>query len=256
MSELARQSGVPAPTIKHYIREGLLPSAELRTSKNMAYYDPRLIPRIRAIKEAQRSRFLPLSVIREALDDAALDAPLDEALIAIEHSLKEKEGKEKRTRRQLIEAGMPEEELDFFVSLGAITPVRGPRGEDVFAGDDLQLLQTLGAARRAGISPLMLPHTTIGPYVSAIRNLVRIELEMFRKGVVPQAGENLQAIVPIATALSERLVVLLRRKLLLPTLREIAAEPRVHRVSRKPSAPTRAKPPARRPKPAKRRAST
>jgi hypothetical protein len=190
----------------------------------MAYYDPRLIPRIRAIKEAQRSRFLPLNVIREALGDTSLDAPLHDALLFIEQSLKAKEGTSKRTRRQLLEAGMPEAELDFFISLGAVAPVRGAKGEETFAGDDLELLQTLGAARRAGISPLMLPHTILGPYVSAIRNLVRIELEMFREGVVPQAGKNLQAIVPTATALSERLVVLLRRKLLLPTLREIAKE--------------------------------
>lgn len=239
MSELARQSGVPAPTIKHYIREGLLPAAELRTSRNMAYYDVRLVPRIRAIKEAQRSRFLPLSVIKEALGEAALDTPLDEALLAIEHSLRSKESKQRRTRAELLEAGMPAEELDFFISLGAVTPQPGPRGQTVFTGDDLELLQTLGAARRAGISPLMLPHTILGPYVAAIRSLVRVELEMFREGVVPQAGRKLQEIVPIATMLSERLVVLLRRKLLLPTLRELAAEPaESKKATRKRAAPT------------------
>ena len=30
MSELARRSGVPAPTIKHYIREGLLAGPDVR----------------------------------------------------------------------------------------------------------------------------------------------------------------------------------------------------------------------------------
>ena len=42
MAHLARRSGVPAPTIKHYIREGLLPGPDVRTSRNMAYYDARL----------------------------------------------------------------------------------------------------------------------------------------------------------------------------------------------------------------------
>ena len=41
MSELSKRSGVPGPTIKHYIREGLLPGPEVRTSRNMAYYDAR-----------------------------------------------------------------------------------------------------------------------------------------------------------------------------------------------------------------------
>jgi len=221
MSELARRSGVPAPTIKHYIREGLLPEPQVRTSKNMAYYDPRLVPRIRAIKEVQRTRFLPLSVIREALDASSLDAPLDDAMLAIERSLKAKESTGRRSRTELLAAGMPAEELAFFISLGAVTPIRDERGEDSFAGDDLQLLQTLGAARRAGISATMLPHTIIASYVEAISNLVRVELELFRTGIVPRAGEDVRAIVESATQLSERLVILLRRKLLLPMLRDL-----------------------------------
>ena len=39
MSELAEASGVSAGTIKHYLREGLLPEP-VRTSRNMAYYPP------------------------------------------------------------------------------------------------------------------------------------------------------------------------------------------------------------------------
>ena len=57
MSELARRSGVPASTIKHYIREGLLPEPALRTSRNMAYYDAGLVQRIKTIKELQKSQF-------------------------------------------------------------------------------------------------------------------------------------------------------------------------------------------------------
>jgi DNA-binding transcriptional MerR regulator len=39
MSELAERSGVSAGTIKHYLREGLLPEP-VRTSRNMAYDPP------------------------------------------------------------------------------------------------------------------------------------------------------------------------------------------------------------------------
>ena len=75
MRELSRRSGVPAPTIKHYMRMELLPGPSMRTSKNMAWYDPALIPRIEAIKELQRSRFLPLDVIKQVLEGA--DEPRD-----------------------------------------------------------------------------------------------------------------------------------------------------------------------------------
>jgi DNA-binding transcriptional MerR regulator len=69
MSELAERSGVSAATIKHYLREGLLPEP-VRTSRNMAYYPPDFVDRIRLIKQLQEERFMPLRVIRELLDAA------------------------------------------------------------------------------------------------------------------------------------------------------------------------------------------
>ena len=66
MSELAERSGVSAGTIKHYLREGLLGGdAEIvRTSRNMAYYPPEFVERIRLIKRLQEERFMPLRVIK------------------------------------------------------------------------------------------------------------------------------------------------------------------------------------------------
>ena len=91
-------------------------------------------------------------------------------------------------------------------------------GEDTSSGDDLSLFRILGASRRAGITKQMLPLLIVGSYVQALQELVRIELDLFRRGVVPRAGEDLAPITAVATRLSEQLVVLIRRKLLLPTL--------------------------------------
>jgi DNA-binding transcriptional MerR regulator len=55
MSQLAEASGVSAGTIKHYLREGLLPEP-VRTSRNMAYYPPDFVERIRLIKQLQEDR--------------------------------------------------------------------------------------------------------------------------------------------------------------------------------------------------------
>ena len=82
MAELAKRSGVPAPTIKHYIREGLLPGPKLRTSPNVAFYDPRLAARIRVIKQLQADRFLPLRVIADLLEPAPSAAIRDAATTA------------------------------------------------------------------------------------------------------------------------------------------------------------------------------
>jgi DNA-binding transcriptional MerR regulator len=67
ISELAAQSGVSAGTIKHYLREGLLPEP-IKTSRNMAYYPPDFVDRIRLIKRLQEERFMPLRHIKNVLD--------------------------------------------------------------------------------------------------------------------------------------------------------------------------------------------
>ena len=56
-------------TVRHYLREGLLPEP-VKTSRNMAYYPPEFVDRIRLIKQLQEERFMPLKVIRELLDAA------------------------------------------------------------------------------------------------------------------------------------------------------------------------------------------
>lgn len=66
ISELAERADVPVATVRHYLREGLLPEP-VKTSKNMAYYPPEFVDRIRQIKRLQEEQFMPLRVIREAL---------------------------------------------------------------------------------------------------------------------------------------------------------------------------------------------
>ena len=66
MGALAEASGVSAATIKHYLREGLLPPP-VKTSRNMAWYTPDYVDRIKLIKRLQEERYLPLKVIKRIL---------------------------------------------------------------------------------------------------------------------------------------------------------------------------------------------
>jgi DNA-binding transcriptional MerR regulator len=225
MSVFAVRSGVPIPTIKHYLRERLLPDP-VRTSKNMAYYDAALIPRVKAIKRLQTTLHLPLHVIRQVLDRAENEVmPGDVAIEAtIARVLGELAPREVLSRKQLAEAGVLDEELSLFRALGIIAPDLSG-GTERYVGDDVTLLRLLGQARRAGLSAKMLPPEILRAYVEALGNLVRVELQMFRAGVLPVAGNDLAKLSEVATTLSERLVVLLRRKLLLPTLRSLVEEP-------------------------------
>src|SRR5919206_780902 len=80
ISELAERSGVPVATIKHYLREGLLPEP-VKTSRNMAYYPPEFVERIRLIKQLQEERFMPLKHIKAVLDE---DPERARALVELE----------------------------------------------------------------------------------------------------------------------------------------------------------------------------
>jgi DNA-binding transcriptional MerR regulator len=75
MSQLAERSGVSSGTIKHYLREGLLPEP-VRTSRNMAYYPPEFVDRIRLIKQLQEDRFMPLKAIKHYLREGLLPEPV------------------------------------------------------------------------------------------------------------------------------------------------------------------------------------
>lgn len=223
MASLARLSGVPAPTIKHYLREELLPREYVRATRNAALYDVVLVERIQRIKALQRERFLPLRVIKSVLmghpsaeDDAAATQAVQDALDAMA-------SKESRTREQLLGSGMRPEDLALCETMGIVSPIV-VNGHEAFCGDDLNLLRLLGTSRRRGITKEMLPVEIVGSYVLAIRELVRVELELFRQGVMPRAGKDLSNITEAATQLSEQLVVLVRRKLLMPTLRAMVEE--------------------------------
>jgi len=67
MQELVKATGVPKSTILHYLAEGLLPEP-VKTSRNMAYYDPQCIERLEFIKTLQGRYRLPLAKIKNLLE--------------------------------------------------------------------------------------------------------------------------------------------------------------------------------------------
>jgi DNA-binding transcriptional MerR regulator len=72
IAELSRRTGVPTPTIKYYVRAGLLPPGE-RTSYNQAQYDERHIHRLRLVRALIETGGLSVTTAREVL--AKLDTP-------------------------------------------------------------------------------------------------------------------------------------------------------------------------------------
>lgn len=72
MAELSERTGVPVPTIKFYLREGLLPRGE-RTSPNQAQYDEAHERRLRLARALVEIGGLSVATTRDVL--AYLDQP-------------------------------------------------------------------------------------------------------------------------------------------------------------------------------------
>jgi DNA-binding transcriptional MerR regulator len=154
MAELAERCGVSAGTIKHYLREGLLPEP-VRTSRNMAYYPPDCVERIRLIKRLQEERFMPLKLIRVLLAESD-DRP--------------------RTRRKdvLERYDIPPNVLDRLAEIGVLTPTRA--GYDP---DDLRIIEAIVRFRAGGYDEALgfTVYDTVR-YREALEPLVREEVRV------------------------------------------------------------------------------
>jgi len=157
MSELADASGVSAGTIKHYLREGLLgDEGVVRTSRNMAWYPPEYVDRIRLIKQLQEERFLPLRLIKEVL---AEQPP--------------------RTPRSAVD--LPDNVLDRLAELGVLTP-----HADGYDPDDVAVIRAIARFRAGGYDEALgfTVYDTLR-YREALAPLVEREVEL----LVERLGE-------------------------------------------------------------------
>lgn len=150
MSELVERSGVNAPTIRHYIREGLLgDGADIRrTSRNMAYYPESFVERLELIKRLQEERFLPLRVIKEVLDQ---NPERVKALIELEDRILERAlaagGPAARMTAEDVREryGIPDNALVRLRELGVLTP-----NDEGYDAEDAKILEAISRFRAGG----------------------------------------------------------------------------------------------------------
>ncbi len=193
ISELAERSGVSTATIKHYLREGLLGEGDgvVKTSRNMAWYPPELVERLRLIKRLQEERYLPLRVIREIL------------------------GAGERVPRAEAEERLPAEVLDRLAEIGVLTP-----GERGYGPDDMRIVDAIARFRAGGYDERLgfTVYDTLR-YVRALEPLVAEEVRVLQERL---AGEqDAVDIVAAGTEPLRDLIGAIHSKLL---LREFAPE--------------------------------
>ena len=177
MKELAEASGVSAGTIKHYLREGLLGEGEgiVKTSRNMAWYPPGLVDRIRLIKQLQEERFLPLKVIKSMLDE---DPERTRALVELEDRILERAlaGDEARVSATELRRryDIPQEVLDRLGDLDVISPnTRGYGARDVEIVEAISRFRAGGYDERIGFTV----YDTLR-YKAALEQLVKEEVQV------------------------------------------------------------------------------
>jgi DNA-binding transcriptional MerR regulator len=174
MRELANASGVSPGTIKHYLREGLLPEP-VRTSRNMAYYPPEFVDRIRLIKQLQEERFMPLKAIRGVLDE---DPERARRLVELEDRVLERalagEGKRMSATDVRSRYDMPKEVLDRLAELGVLSPSsRGYSPNDVRIVEAISRFRASGYDERIGFTV----YDTLR-YKNALDDLVKEEVQV------------------------------------------------------------------------------
>jgi len=174
MGQLAEASGVPAPTIKHYLREGLLPEP-VKTSRNMAYYPPEFVERIKLIKQLQEERYMPLKAIKAVLDK---DPDRVRALVELEDRILDRALAGERTRTSAAEArqryGVPKDVLDRLEVLEVLSP--NSRG---YSPSDVKIIEAISRFRAGGYDEEIgfTVYDTLR-YKSAIEELVRQEVDV------------------------------------------------------------------------------
>jgi DNA-binding transcriptional MerR regulator len=202
MSELAQRSGVSAGTIKHYLREGLLGQGDdvVRTSRNMAYYPPDYVDKIRTIKRLQEERFMPLRAIKDALERAAASRDAERVSTA------------EAKRRYDV----PQNVLDRLKDIGVLTPTA--KGYDA---DDVKIIEAIRRFRAGGYDEALgfTVYDTLR-YQEALAPLVEEEVRVLLDRVAGEVSvERAVEIVASGAEPLRDLIGAMHSKLLLAELR-------------------------------------
>jgi DNA-binding transcriptional MerR regulator len=221
MSELAQRSGVPAATIKYYLREGVLGPDEgvVRTSRNMAYYPPEFVERIQLVKRLQEERYMPLKVIKELIASSPeLTARLIEVEDRIVQRANEATERSRMSRKAVRETyEIPQNVLDRLEEIGVLSPTS--RGYD---RDDVKIIEAISRFRAGGYEQSLgfTVYDTLR-YKEAFAPLVAEEVDTLVTRVAAQVPtERALEIIESADGPLQDLIGAMHSKMLLAELRQ------------------------------------
>jgi DNA-binding transcriptional MerR regulator len=216
MKDLAAASGVSAGTIKHYLREGLLPDP-VKTSRNMAYYPPEFVERIKLIKQLQEDRFMPLKVIKTVLDD---DPERARALVELEDRILERALAGESSRVSAAELrrryDIPPEVLERLAELEVLNPTT--RG---YSPSDVEIVEAISRFRAGGYDEQIgfTVYDTLR-YKRALEELVKEEVQVLMDRLAGELEPDRAAdLIHAGAEPLKDLIAALHQKLLVAELR-------------------------------------
>ncbi len=147
MKELVDATNVPKSTILLYVNQGLLPKP-VKTSPNMAYYDPECINKIAFIKQIQSTHRLPLAAIKGLIREMEKGQNVD---LMLELQTQVFGSGEKRLEKNAFcrATKLSEEELDLLCGLKIIIPLE----DDQFNEQDRTIGILLKQSLELGMDP-------------------------------------------------------------------------------------------------------
>ncbi len=220
ISELAEAADVPVATVRHYLREGLLPEP-VKTSRNMAYYPPEFAGRIKLIKQLQEERFLPLKVIRELLDSGNGDPERLRDLVELEDRILERAaaGERERVPVDEIEARyeVPREVLARLEELGVLTPT-----EEGYSPSDIQIVEAMSRFRAGGYDESIgfTVYDTLR-YKQAMETLAAEEVRLLTERLTGMEPDRVVELIEAGTGPLNELLSALRTKALVAELERL-----------------------------------
>lgn len=193
IGELSRRSGVSVPTIKYYVREGMLPEGE-RTAVNQVSYSEEHLRRLRLIRSLIDVGGLPVATVRKVLTEVDRPDPsIHRAIAAAHKELAVPTGQaaeqEREYARSVAEAMFAERNWTHTENNPGVTA----------------LVEVLAQLRLLGQHDLV---DHVGRYAEAVESVVKIDIDFLATRAT--AAESVEAVV-LGTVLGDVLITALRR---------------------------------------------
>jgi DNA-binding transcriptional MerR regulator len=239
MKQLMKAAGVTKATVQFYVREGLIPKP-VKTSPNMAYYDQRHLNAIRLVRELQAKRFLPLSIIKRLIQGGQGDLSVHEIRTLVEMDGKLFRNLQENPDVQPVDAeelarrtGVTEEEIRAFERIRILHPIRRGRRK-LYDSDDILFVECYGKLRKIGYTKSL----GFSPEIFALhRQWLEVLVAEEGRILAEKVSGNLDPdeivrMVEEGTAISNVMLGLIRKKLIVETVRRYAAEFRSKQAAR------------------------